>query len=370
MVSVAIDDPLRLPIGGGARALARSYGTLVRTSPSLWGLVFRGFSRPAAVTAMHHYLWGQLGPAIDRRTRERGAAVVVVCHPLLGQTVSRAARSGDGNPRLVTVMTDLVGGHPSWLAARPDALITATPEATRWSVERGLAPHLVWETGLPIDPDLAAGPLDLARRRDLRLALGLEERPPVILVGGGAEGAGPIGRLLRWVDRGRPQLQLVVACGHNRRLQQRLRRKPLSVPTLVLGYQRSLTPWIRAADVYLGKAGPSTLAEAAAAGLAILVAGELPGQESENGRALARHGAAVEVRGRRALLRLLARLCRPEDPLLPELRRGARAWSRPSAAWDAAGVVLSLLPSPSPDWVSPPPQGSAAAGGPFPRPGG
>ncbi|HVB14330.1 MAG TPA: glycosyltransferase [Candidatus Dormibacteraeota bacterium] len=363
-VSVALDDPTQDPIGRTARTLARAYGPLVRTSPALWGVLFHGFSSRGLSSGMDRFLLRQLGPAMAERTRLRSPRVIVNCHPLLGPPARLAADAAAANgdsPAWVTVMTDLVGGHPGWLSPRPDAILTATPQATDWCRHHGVPEHLIRQTGLPIDPELAGGPLLPGDRRQLRQTLGLDPHALGVLVGGGAEGVGSLRRLAQCLGESGLPLQVVVACGNNRRLRNWLLRHPPGVATIALDHQASLTPWLRAADVYLGKAGPSTLAEAAAAGLALLVTEALPGQEENNGRTLAAAGAALQVRSRDELLVTLARLCRAEDPLLAELQRGARAWARPAAASEAAEIVLSFL---GPDRGVPasPPRARSAAG--------
>jgi len=257
-------------------------------------------------------------------------------------------------------MTDLVGGHQGWLSPRPDAMLTATAEATNWCLDRGVPAHLIRETGLPVDPTLDWNS-PRTDRRALRQRLGLDPDLLCVLVGGGAEGVGSLRRWAGWIGASGLPLQVVVTCGHNRRLLHWLRRHPPSATTSAVDFQASLTPWFQAADVYLGKPGPSTLAEAAAAGLAILVCQALPGQEELNGPALIAAGGGRRVHGRLDLLRTLSRLCQPDDPLLAELQRGALAWARPDAASCAADVVLSFLRR-SEGLTGSPPQARSAAG--------
>jgi UDP-N-acetylglucosamine:LPS N-acetylglucosamine transferase len=343
-VTVAVDDPTEERIGRTSRTLARAYGPLVRNSPALWGLLFRGFSHRSLSSRLDRFLLWQLVPAMAARTRIRSPRVIVNCHPLLGPAAQRAASlvTTEPAPALVTVITDLVGGHRGWLSPRPDAMLTATGEATAWCRDRGVPARLIRETGLPIDPALVSNSSP-ADRRALRERLGLDPDLLCVLMGGGAEGVGSLRRWSRWLGASGLPLQVVVSCGRNRRLHQWLRRQPPSPTMVALEFQPSLTPWFQAADVYLGKPGPSTLAEAAAAGLAILVCRALPGQEELNGRALIAAGAGRRVLGRRDLLRTLSRFCLSDDRLLPDLQRGALAWSRPDAASRAADVVLSFL---------------------------
>jgi processive 1,2-diacylglycerol beta-glucosyltransferase len=181
-------------------------------------------------------------------------------------------------------------------------MLTATTEATQWCLDRGVPAHLIRETGLPIDPDLGSNSAGTDRKA-LRRRLGLDPDLLCVLVGGGAEGVGSLRRWARWIGASGLPLQVVVACGHNRRVLNWLRRQPPSATISALDFQTSLTPWFQAADVYLGKPGPSTLAEAAAAGLAILVCQALPGQEELNGPALISAGGGRGVQRRLDLLR-------------------------------------------------------------------
>jgi UDP-N-acetylglucosamine:LPS N-acetylglucosamine transferase len=358
-VTVALDDPTEIAIGRTARRLFGAYGPLIRTSPAAWGMLFRGFSRPQAVAALDRFLIRQLAPAMTKRTRLRSPGVVVNCHPLLGNPVRAATAPVEGaHSKLVTMMTDLVGGHSGWLSTEPDAIFTATPQASKWCREHGVPDSLIRETGLPVDERLALGPAGPAERSELRRRLGLDPDRFCLLLGGGAEGVGHLRQLASWVGSSGLPLQLVVICGNNVRLLGWVRRHPTPVPTLALEFEPSLTPWLRAADAYLGKPGPSTLAEAAAAGLALLVTQGLPGQEEHNDEAVVSAGAAVQVRHRDALLGTLSRLCRPGDPLLGTLQRGAVAWSRPAAAALAAEEILRLL---SEDVPGGPPRARTAA---------
>jgi UDP-N-acetylglucosamine:LPS N-acetylglucosamine transferase len=343
-VSVALDDPTAIEIGRTARRLASAYGPLIRTSPAAWGILFRGFSRRGMSSGLDRFLVRQLAPAMTKRMRLRSPQVVVTCHPLLGPPVQAATASVGGAPvKRVTMMTDLVGGHQGWLSPEPDAILTATGQASQWCRAHGVPERLIRETGLPIDELLAQGPAGPAERSELRHRLGLDPDRFCVLLGGGAEGVGHLKRLASWVGSSGLPLQVVVVCGNNLRLLGWLRKHPAPVPTLALEFQPSLTPWLRAADAYVGKPGPSTLVEAAAAGLALLVTEGLPGQEEHNDEVVVAAGAALQVRHRDELLGLLSRLCRPADPLLADLQRGAVTWSRPTAAGLAAEQILSFL---------------------------
>ncbi|MHB8314072.1 MAG: glycosyltransferase, partial [Candidatus Dormibacteria bacterium] len=196
--------------------------------------------------------------------------------------------------------------------------------------------------GLPIDPGIGAlaGP---ATRRRLRRELGIDDQRLCVVVGGGAEGAGRLRPLLRAMLASQLPLHLLVLCGRNHSLLRWVRGRSWSIPLEAIPYTPDPARWLLAADVYVGKAGPSALAEAAAAGLAILVSDALPGQERSNLELLVAAGAGIAIAGPAQLLEVLGRLVAEGDPLLASLRSGAAAWARPDAAALAASQILARL---------------------------
>jgi UDP-N-acetylglucosamine:LPS N-acetylglucosamine transferase len=340
---VAIDDPLATGALPHARWLLLSYGPLVRTSPGLWGMLFRIFARPLARRSLEEFLLTGLGRSMERLSRQRQPRVVVSCHPLLGPGAMRAASAVARPAPLVTVVTDLTVVHPGWLSPASATFLTPSAVASEWCRSQGIANDQIFETGLPIDPrigELAALPdARAARRREL----GLDPDRLCVLVGGGGEGAGDLRPgLMALASSGLP-LQLVVLCGRNKGLLGWIRTLPKGAPIFPLPFTDDASSWLLSADAYVGKAGPSTLAEAAAAGLAILVTDALPGQERANEALLVEAGAAVSIGDATELVWVVRRLCDPADPLLGSLQAGAKRWARPSAAQLAASKIASLL---------------------------
>jgi 1,2-diacylglycerol 3-beta-galactosyltransferase len=113
---------------------------------------------------------------------------------------------------------------------------------------------------------------------------------------------------------------------------------------VVLGFVSNVADYMRAADALLSKAGPGTIAEAAACGLPIIVCDYISGQEAGNLAYVETRGAgevALEARDVSATLR---RFFGPDPAPLAQLKRNAIASARPHAADDIAKFLMSLLP--------------------------
>lgn len=75
--------------------------------------------------------------------------------------------------------------------------------------------------------------------------------------------------------------QVVVVCGRNKKLQERLRARPQGpghCQLHVLGFVDNMHEIMEACDTIITKAGPGTIAEALISGLPILLNGNVPCQ--------------------------------------------------------------------------------------------
>jgi 1,2-diacylglycerol 3-beta-galactosyltransferase len=327
-VTSVVLDPMTGPTAPRLVAgLARLYGPLVRYAPWLWGLFFHGTDvgpvRRMMTTLITRALRRPLGEAVERHDPD----VIVVLHPLL-LAPAIAARRGHG-ARVVTLVTDLGHPHSSWWHPDADQVIAYSGTG-------------VYPFGLPLRrqfTDAGVRPdRDAARRR-----LGLDADRFVVMVSGGGEGARGTERWACALATGPADVDVVVVCGRNVRLRQRLARlaPPEGRRLVVTGFVDDMAAHMSAADLLVTKAGPGIIAEAAVLGLPLLVAGHIPGQEAGNREHVVRTGAGIAVDSTRDLIAAVGRL-HIDPPLLRSLREGAQRAGRPYAGAMTADLITRL----------------------------
>ena len=239
-----------------------------------------------------------------------------------------------------TVVTDLGSGHCMWFEKNVDRLYVASDRLYKLARRRGGTPteRLVM-TGLPIRHGFAVQAEQLGDRtsakgkeyqRKTRIELGMDGDKPMVLVMGGGEGVGSLSDI---VDELYAELYqqgvdatICVVCGRNEKLKEDLttrdfsqtvkdiqaksgkKRRLLSrmfrrknkvaeeteitsaadttrkgqISVVPLGFVTNMPEYMVAADVLVSKAGPGTIAEAAAVGLPVMMTSFLPGQEAGN----------------------------------------------------------------------------------------
>jgi len=334
-------DPLSGPGAGRLlRWVVGLYGPTIRRAPWLWGAAYHASDSPLAMAL----LWRTVlrlarAPAAAAVAAHRPAAIVSF-HPLTGIAAISARDLTKHEVPVATVVTDLVSVHAAWRSADVD-LVIAPPARP------------------PVTREFWSGPPRPGERAILRRALGLREHRLTVVLTGGGEGCGGIGRRAAAILRRFGDVGVVAVCGRNLRLKCRLDRLAARYAgryagrLTVIGFTDNMAGLLRCADLVVTKAGPGTIAEAACCGAPLLLTSHLPGQERGNTEFVTAAGAGLRVRGVRRLLAEIGRL-RADRAALDAMRAASAGLGRPDAAGATAGLIATLAQpraeSEQPEW--------------------
>ena len=319
-------DPLAGP--GSARTLrwvARSYGWLIRCAPPAWGLLYRLTNSQLAARLLHQAIARLASRTLTDVIAGCKPAAIVSFHPLLGQAAIRARDVAAPGAAAVTVITDFTRAHATWTWPKADQLVAAA------------------DVGVPVGSPFLDAPPSLAERAARRGRLGHSRATFLVLLVGGAEGAGRLRRRAAAIARRLPDVDVAVICGRNRLLYWRLRRRVARYGgrLSVHGFVEDMGSWLRAADVVATKAGPATIAESACCGTAMALTGYVPGQERGNVGYVTEAGAGVYWPSVSQLIRGLAWL-RADPGTLTSMRASAARLARPYAAHKVAALIADV----------------------------
>lgn len=246
--------------------------------------------------------------------------LVVSNHGLITTGLAEARHRYGLEVSVLTFATEPFNISAYWGEPRAERLIVASEDCRRRLLRFGVPADRMTIIGRPVrQAFLNAPPKPEARER-----LGLEDRfTCAISFGGEGVGRNPRGLIQALLDSDVP-LQVVAITGRNETLREELRTLGPSANGLrVEGFVENLAEYLAASDVFVGKAGPSSVYEALAVGRPVLASGyaglnELGVVRFIENRGLGRHVRntavlALEVRryaGNPALLEEVARRCR------------------------------------------------------------
>lgn len=316
------------------------YPHMARLGGWPWAAGYHLSDGPRRVALLTGCCWPLVRAAVLRLLQEHPADAIVCCHPIFNHLVLRALARIGVRVSLVTLVVDLVAAHAFWVAPGVACCLVPTAEARRRVLACGLPAERTLVTGLPVDPRFEAAAREDPRA--VRRRLGLEPDLPTVLFVNGAQGMGPSYRLCQAVVHSGVQAQLVVIAGRNERQRARLAAGTWPLPVRVEGFVDNMPEWMRAADLLVTKAGPSTIGEALVMGLPMVLSGALPGQERPNVSYVVRAGAGVWAPTPRQVAAAVQELLAPGCHGLARMAGRARALAQPDAAWRVAEIVWAV----------------------------
>jgi 1,2-diacylglycerol 3-beta-galactosyltransferase len=184
--------------------------------------------------------------------------------------LNRALRDGLPGVPMVTILTDLADYPPHfWIERQDQHVVCGTDKAVRQAAELGYPAEKVHRaSGMILNPrfyDLE--PLPREQREAERVRLGFDPGKPLGLVLFGGEGSAVMVDIARKLsDR-----QLLLICGKNAKLAEKLRALPRGAATFVEGFTKEVPRYMQLADYFIGKPGPGSISEAIAMRLPVIV---------------------------------------------------------------------------------------------------
>jgi len=205
------------------------------------------------------------------------------------------------------LFSDANSVHASWLTERQaGATFATTRETYEQALAIGFAPERLHLVGWPVRAQFYRSDLSNREKSNGTLTqLNLVPNRYTIFLQGGGEGAARIATTIEnmlAIDSLTNKVQIILAAGTNQNLLARYRNVP-NVATLP--HTNDIAPYMAAADLVMGKAGPNILFESVMLGKPFFATTFIPGQEQENLAFIQRHRlgwVAIHPEEQRALL--------------------------------------------------------------------
>ncbi|KAI7838470.1 hypothetical protein COHA_007733 [Chlorella ohadii] len=274
--------------------------------------------------------------------------LVVSVHPLMQHVPLRIMRMRIKNgmqppTNFATVVTDLTTCHNTWFHPGVDRCYVATEASLNQALRLGLKREQLRLYGLPIRPAFGRA---FPAKPKLRKALGMALDKPAILLVGGGEGMGPVEKTVDGVARHiGADCQLVVICGRNAKLVEKLKNKeyPAGMHVLIKGFVTNMPELMSASDVIITKAGPGTISEALICGLPMVLNAFVPCQEEGNIPYVTENKVGVFEKSPERAAKIIRGWFGERRAEFEEMGRRCKAIAKPHALFDICRDLNTLV---------------------------
>lgn len=328
--------------------LPRSYSFLVKHGP-LWKMTYYG----TAPRVVHQSNFAATSTFIAREVTKGlmkyKPDIIISVHPLMQHVPLRILRGKGLLKKIVftTVVTDLSTCHPTWFHKLVTRCYCPTEEVKKRALRAGLEPSQIKVFGLPVRPSFVK---PVNAKEELRRELGMDEALPAVLLMGGGEGMGPIeataralGNTLYDEINGEPIGQILVICGRNKKLANKLSCIDWKIPVKVKGFVTKMEECMGACDCIITKAGPGTIAEAMIRGLPIILNDYIAGQEAGNVPYVVGNGFGKFLKSPKEIARIVAHWFGPNSDELEAMSQNALRLARPDAVFKIVHDLHELV---------------------------
>jgi len=307
---------------------SKLYVQLIRSAPQVLGWVYKQSDEPWKTDQLRLRLDRLSAAPLVKFIRKFRPDITVCTHFMPVGIISHLISRGLLDAHLSIVVTDL-DMHAMWLSRVFHRYFVAIEETKVHLDVLGLPPERVTVSGIPVDPSFSLP----VNRAEIRYQNHLDPEKTTLLVSAGALGVTPAEFVVARLLQLRHDVQGVVICGRNDELRHRLKEMlgPHSSRFKVIGYTDKMHEFMKISDLFIGKPGGVTTAEALACSLPMIIVDPIPGQEERNSDHLLEKGCALKSNELTTLAWKIDQLL-DEPARLDVMRRNAGELGRPHAA--------------------------------------
>jgi len=205
---------------------------------------------------------------LRRHWRKSKPDMVVSLIPNFNRTMYHALRGARPAAPYVTILTDFADLPPHfWIEPnQAQHFVCGTDKAVQQAYAMGYGPDRVHRvSGMIVRPDFYRT-TSIDRRAELaKLNLDPDRPTGIVLFGGHGSKA------MQGIARRLHDTQLILICGHNAALAERLSDMPATAPRIVLGFTPKIRDYMQLSDFLIGKPGPGCISEAVQQKLPVIV---------------------------------------------------------------------------------------------------
>jgi 1,2-diacylglycerol 3-beta-galactosyltransferase len=253
--------------------------------------------------------------------RQNRPDMVVSLIPNFNRAIFDSLHQAGVEVPLVTIPTDLADYPPHfWMENQPQYFICGTHKAVEQALNMGHPKRRVFQvSGMILRPEFYA-PQE-GDRREERQRIGLDPDLPTGFVLFGGEGSNVMFPIAQRLGNSSTNLQLILICGRNRRLRERLKTLKTPNTLYVEGFTQEIPYYMHLSDFFVGKPGPGSISESLKMNLPVIVernSWTLP-QERYNADWVKEQGVGIVLQNFRAIEPTVKDLL--EDGRLDMMRR-------------------------------------------------
>lgn len=228
--------------------------------------------------------------ALERFFITENADVLLFAHFFPPEVATHLKRQGKISSKIVTVITDCFP-HFTWINKGTDAYIVMTDDSKKAVASWGVQEDTIHVFGIPVGAQFGYK----GNKQEMLKKFSFDNGRFTILLTSGSFGMGPLEALIDALVDFQDRIQVLIVCGNNKELFNRISGKHIPYPVRVFGFVNNMDELMEASDIVISKSGGITMCESLAKKVPLVISKPIPGQEAGNARYLMEHNCAFRI---------------------------------------------------------------------------
>jgi Glycosyltransferase family 28 C-terminal domain/Monogalactosyldiacylglycerol (MGDG) synthase len=274
--------------------------------------------------------------------KQQPADLVLSVIPHFNRALAESIRATTPIATFVTLLTDFADYPPHfWMERESEYIICGTERAEQQALKLGHdREHVFLASGMVMKPRFYEK-RSLNRNQE-RKKLGLDLSLPTGIVLFGGHGSSTMLDIVKRLDRGKSNLQLILICGKNQKLLTKIKAVKTRFPIFAEGFTQEVDYFMSLSDFFIGKPGPGSISEALQFHLPVIVEcnGRTLPQERYNAQWVTENRLGIMLKSFRDIAAGVENLLKPV--VFGEMRANASAYSN-RALLEISGFLEDIL---------------------------
>ncbi|HNX90327.1 MAG TPA: glycosyltransferase [Candidatus Omnitrophota bacterium] len=318
------------------------YVTLMKYAKKLWAFLYYLSDMPVTSTIIRktlHALDSKSWRGLEELMIKEKPDAIIATHFFL----TSIAHSIKSNPALKVKLYLMVSGfgmHNVWFSKDIDHFFVGSDDVQKDLMKRGIHYEDITVTGMPTkDAFKAQG--DVVK---LRAEFGLDAEKKTVLLLSGGYGVAPIESILGSLRLVKAPIQVIAICGYNEDAYANVNKNKdkYGFPVKAFGFTDKVPELMSVSDLIITKAGTSSITQAMAMCLPMILFSYVPGHETPTVEYLLESGVALEARNMGEIPALVDDILLDKD-LYDKMKKGLEKIRKPNAADEIVDIVLEDL---------------------------
>lgn len=268
----------------------KSYENSVKFAPSVYKFIFDSTNTKVPVVKLLNQVnYPFVLTKLMKFFEEKNADLLISTFPIWNYLAADIWKKYRKNAKFISVVTDSISIHNSWVIADTDYHIVANKDTAASLTRLGVDKNKIKTLGFPVKMEFLK---DINKEQILK-EFGLDPNIFTVLFLPTSQNVRKNSKILKTLVEKSKDINVIIVTGRDSKMKLKTSHKKLAKNVKILGWTDRMAELMKTADIVITKAGGATVMECIAVKKPMIITSVIPGQEEGNAELIKRYNLGI-----------------------------------------------------------------------------